>query len=344
MKKYLIIVCMATVLFAFKKSTDNPEKAAAVNSAINKSLPLLESSSHTFLKNAAAMINCHSCHNQGLGLVTFAVAKEKGFAVDDAILHEAIDSTCIYWNTNDNMRELYEQDDPVATVMTGNYDLWALSANQYKSNKTIQLLAQNIMRKQSYDGRWVSPGPRPPLEYYSFTATALTVRNIRCYVPDILHAEMQQRIEKARSWLTQTKPEANEEKVFQLLGLTWCNGDKKFIAQQAKKLLAAQHADGGWSQLDSLKSDAYATGQSLYALNIAGQLSTTDSVYQKGIKFLLQTQQADGSWHVKTRSYPFVPYVNSGFPHGNDQFISAAGSNWATIALLLAVNKTERVI
>ncbi|HMC83927.1 MAG TPA: prenyltransferase/squalene oxidase repeat-containing protein [Chitinophagaceae bacterium] len=124
-----------------------------------------------------------------------------------------------------------------------------------------------------------------------------------------------------------------------MLGLSWCDGDKKFIAQQAKKLLALQHADGGWPQLDSLKSDAYATGQSLYALNQSGQLSTDAPAYQKGVAFLLSTQLPDGSWWVKTRSYPFVPYVTSGFPHGDDQFISAAGTNWAVIALALASGK-----
>ncbi len=132
-----------------------------------------------------------------------------------------------------------------------------------------------------------------------------------------------------------------KKKCFQLLGLTWSGADKKFIAQQAKKLLAAQHEDGGWPQLDSLQTDAYATGQSLYALNQSGQLPVTSPAYQKGIDFLLSTQLADGSWHVKTRSYPFVPYVNSGFPHDKDQFISAAGSNWATMALILAANKTH---
>jgi len=100
--------------------------------------------------------------------------------------------------------------------------------------------------------------------------------------------------------------------------------------------LAEQHADGGWSQLDSLPTDAYASGQALYALNQSGELDVADPAYQKGIAFLLRTQETDGSWHVKTRTFPFVPYIDSGFPHKGDQFISAAGSNWATIALLLA--------
>ena len=336
MKKYLITGCLLLCILAFTRSTDNENKSADINNAIDKSLPLLQASSHIFLENIGF---CHSCHNQGLGAVNFALAKEKGFAVRNSIINEALDSTCNYWRAHANMQTLAENDDPVAIVVTGNYDLWALSANKYKSDKMIELLARNIMRKQSYDGSWVSVGQRPPLEYYSFSATALAVKNIQDFVPAILRTEVKQRIEKARTWLIRTTPAANEEKAFQLLGLTWSNADKKIIARQAKKLLAVQHEDGGWPQLDSLQTDAYATGQSLYALNQSGQLAITAPAYQRGITFLLNTQLADGSWHVKTRSYPFVPYVYSGFPHGNDQFISAAGSNWATMALLLAAKK-----
>ncbi|TKK65394.1 hypothetical protein FC093_19995 [Ilyomonas limi] len=93
------------------------------------------------------------------------------------------------------------------------------------------------MRKQMYDGSWVSPGQRPPLEYYSFTATALTVKNIQSYMPAVLHDEVKQRIAKARTWLINTKPEANEEKVFQLLWLTWCKAEREKRYQYNKSLI-----------------------------------------------------------------------------------------------------------
>ena len=136
--------------------------------------------------------------------------------------------------------------------------------------------------------------------------------------------------------MIRTVPETNEEKVFQLLGLKWINGDTHFIQQQAKKLLATQREDGGWSQLATLESDSYATGQALYALYETRQLKADDPAFQKGISFLLKTQYEDGSWKVKSRSIPFVSFVENGFPHGKDQFISAAGTNWATMALILA--------
>jgi N-acyl-D-amino-acid deacylase len=193
------------------------------------------------------------------------------------------------------------------------------------------------MQRQTKEGCWVSPNPRPPLEYYSFTATALASKAIQYYAPSSLQAEASTRIEKARSWLIHTEPETNEERVFQLLGLTWLNGDQNFIEQHAKKLLSTQHEDGGWSQLEGLQSDAYATGQALYALHECGFLKSTDQAFQNGISFLLKTQFDDGSWKVESRSFPVVPFVYNGFPHEKNQFISAAGTNWATMALLLSL-------
>ena len=73
----------------------------------------------------------------------------------------------------------------------------------------------------------------------------------------------------------------------------------------------------------------------LVALQTAG-LSVSDAAYERGVRFLLNTQQEDGSWYVRTRAMAFQPYFDAGFPHGFDQWISAAGTSWATMALSLA--------
>jgi hypothetical protein len=85
-----------------------------------------------------------------------------------------------------------------------------------------------------------------------------------------------------------------------------------------------------------LDSDAYATGSVLMALHLAGALSTNDPAYRRGVEYLIRTQRSDGSWFVKSRSKPFQPYFESGFPHGKDQFISAAATAWAVGAIALA--------
>ena len=127
----------------------------------------------------------------------------------------------------------------------------------------------------------------------------------------------------------------------QLLGLIWAQIPSSSHDRRIKALLQEQRQDGGWSQLPSLESDSYATGQALVALHEAG-ISAGNPAYQKGVAFLLKTQLADGSWLVKTRSQAFQPYFESGYPHAHDQWISAAGASWATTALAIAA-RTKRL-
>src|SRR6187397_816545 len=324
MKKWFVLSVIVVVMASFTTVTNNirTNDPEAIKKAINKSLPLLQTTSHAFLENAGG---CQSCHHQDLTALSLSLAKEKGFAINDSSFNEISDS--IMHVIRSWKAALVENDDPVAIVMSSGYQLWALWANKYKSNKLIEMLVKNLMQRQTGEGSWVSPNPRPPLEFYSFSATALMVSAIQYYSPAALKPEAAQRIEKARTWMTRTIPETNEEKVFQILGLKWINGDKNFIQQQAKKLLATQREDGGWSQLTNLETDSYATGQALYALYESGLLKIDDAAFQKGISFLLKTQYEDGSWKVKSRSIPFVPFVENGFPHDKDQFISAAGTN-----------------
>ena len=68
----------------------------------------------------------------------------------------------------------------------------------------------------------------------------------------------------------------------------------------------------------------------------AAEFATDDPTYLRGLAYLLADQREDGSWHVVSRSKPFQPYFESGFPHGKDQFVSMAASGWATAALVLA--------
>ena len=91
-----------------------------------------------------------------------------------------------------------------------------------------------------------------------------------------------------------------------------------------------------------MSSDAYATGEALYALYISGQLKPADEKYQQGIRYLLKTQDDMGAWEVLTRSSPIQPFFTCGFPpYDENQFISAAASNWAVMALLNALPDKE---
>jgi squalene cyclase len=68
------------------------------------------------------------------------------------------------------------------------------------------------------------------------------------------------------------------------------------LGQRAmRELLPVQRSEGGWSDIASTDSTAYATGKALVALQTAG-LPASDPAHKRGIQFLLNTQQEDGSW------------------------------------------------
>lgn len=336
-RKTLIVAAMLPfiTMTAQRSLTRNDDSAAAVRAAVNKSLPLLQASSSAFINNAS----CVSCHSQSLGALTFSLARERGFKIDERVAREATEATLKRW---ENSRELAIQGQEMDAQIEGGYALWALAANRYNSNKTIDALVHHLAGKQAPDGRWRATSYRPPLEYSDFTATALTIKGLQQFTPTGRAEEISNRIKLARAWLLNSVPKTNEDRVFRLMGLRWSAANEQTTKQAADQLVVRQRTDGGWAQLDSLESDAYATGEALFALSQTAGLSTSGRVYQRGVDFLLRTQLSDGSWLIKSRSFPVIPFVDSGFPHGKNQFISAAGSSWATMALVLTLKPQPR--
>jgi len=163
----------------------------------------------------------------------------------------------------------------------------------------------------------------------------VAARGLRTYGVD-RPAANQAALERARRWLETRQPSNHEDRVFRLLGLIWAEGSKATREAARQALLDTQRRDGGWAQTDYRTSDAYATGEALFALRAAG-LAPDSRAYRRGVRYLLKTQLVDGSWWVRSRSHPTQSYFETGFPHGEDQFISAAATNWATQALLLSL-------
>jgi hypothetical protein len=96
-----------------------------------------------------------------------------------------------------------------------------------------------------------------------------------------------------------------------------------------KSFLRLQNEDGGWSQTDELKSDAFATGLALYVLS-QQKVEGLGAEIGRAQAFLVKTQQADGSWPMKSRpSEPTGPG-----PARDLRPISYFGTAWATIGLV----------
>jgi hypothetical protein len=198
-------------------------------------------------------------------------------------------------------------------------------------------MVHHLVTVQASDGRWFNQAPRPPIASGDVSATALAIHAIKYYSFLGREKEFAASIKRGRRWLWKVEAETTEEAVFQLLGLHWAGEPAEKLADLAKTLKQQQRKDGGWAQLPTLESDAYATGEVLYTLAQAAKVSVSDPAWQHGLRFLLERQEDDGTWHVARRAFPFQPTMKSGFPHHRDSWISAAATSWAVLALTRAL-------
>jgi hypothetical protein len=316
--------------------------APAIRAAVEKSLPLLTKAA---VGHREQRKQCFACHNQGVPIFALTAAKSRGFAIDEAELTTQLQFIADFLGKN---REKYlEGKGTGGQADTAGYALSTLAAGQWPPDETTAAVAEYLLLRHEDRDHWGSSGNRPPTEDSPFSTTFVALRGLAVYSTEEQRERADSRRERVREWLVKTQPKDNEERVFRLLALKEIAAPGEEIASAVKELLAKQRDDGGWAQLDAAggdtgypewaaQSDAYATGTALVALAQAGGLATSDAAYQRGLAYLLKKQEADGSWHVITRSKPFQAYFESGFPHGNDQFISCAATGWATLALVLA--------
>jgi len=311
-----------------------PAWKTTVREAIQKSVDVLEATSSAFLDSSLAKRDkCVTCHQQTIPAITFGKAQRQGFGLDAAVLKKQLDAQLASWVASSTNAYELDEPQPDAPVNLG-WGLYGLAAAGYKPDALTDAMVWYLAATQEKDGSWRCDDFRPPIEDGSIGATALSLHALQIYPIRGREKEMEARINKAADWLAKVEAATPNRLAFKLLGLGWSGAHEATQKQLARRILTSQRPDGGWAQLPGLESDAWATAQALSALRQVKAISANDPVYRRGAAFLLRTQFADGSWFVRSRTWPFQPYFNSQFPHGKDQWISAAGTAWATLVLL----------
>ncbi len=320
-------------------ASGSPQKTAApidttsaeIQAAVTKAVPWLEKSLVVYAEKR----DCYSCHNQGVPLIALKIARSRGFTIDeDAFEGAAALTLADLESARKDYREGRGQ--PGGATRAG-YALWTLEAGDQPGDDTTAAVVQFLLKFDLGRDHWTTSSHRVPMEASHFTTTAVTLLGLRAFAPDEASEVVKNRVKEARSWLVKASPADTEDRVFRLWGLKYAGASNDEIKAATKDLITTQRDDGGWGQISGRSSDAYATGSALVALHEAGGLPTADPAYRRGLAFLLRTQKNDGTWYVPSRSRPFQPYFESGFPYGTDQFIAVAASGWATAALALAV-------
>ncbi|MBL0940038.1 MAG: ankyrin repeat domain-containing protein [Gemmatimonadaceae bacterium] len=302
----------------------------SINRVVARAIPLLQQSADTWFEKRS----CGSCHHQGIGTLAMAMLQERHHVVDTARLRGQAERSL---RATANWQERFIIHEPSINQAIGqSYRVLGSVAAGHPNNAMTRAIAFMLAGEQHTSGKWVSYSRRPPLEDSEVTATALSLRALRLTPLSGREREFATRIARAQKYLTAVRPVSTEERVMQLLGLGWAGTPKQALLPHVRALLREQRADGGWAQVSTRASDAYATGQALTVLQQVAGMPASDARIQKGRAYLLSTVKSDGSWHVPTTRtlQAGLPYFESGFPHGKDQFISYAGTVWALMALV----------
>lgn len=301
------------------------EQLPDTRTAITRSLDLLDRTSEQFFHKAA----CFACHEQPPAEFAAAAARAKGIPVDEKASQARIAQITATINP-------FALEGAAALGGADNnlYSAEALVRAGYAPNRMTDFLAANLAAAQGGDGGWHLPGySRSPMQDSDFSRTAMAIRALKTYGPPGRAVEMNQRIARGKQWLIHAEPVILEDLDMRLVGVAAAGASPADLRKLAEPILTARHTDGGWAQRDGFPTDAYATGMTLWALNEAGVMRPDD----RGVKFLLATQNADGSWHVASRATKFQQYFESGFPFGHDQWISTMATGWAANALALSI-------
>jgi ankyrin repeat protein len=307
-------------------------KPQGARQAATQAVALLQPASPKFFSKTG----CISCHNQSLVAMAVTTVRGKGVAIDESLAAHPTKSTVAVWSPE---RENFQQGigSVGGWIANVSYGLAGMAAEGAPYSVVTDAAALCLARYQRPDGSWTITDVRPPLGNGAIKWTALVIRGAGAYMPPGRHEEWEGRVARAAAFLRKAPSHGTQDDAFRILGLKWAGAPAVELSKLARQIVAAQKPDGGWPQLPAMKSDAYATGQALYALNYGAGMAASQEAYRRGVDFLLRTQLEDGSWYVRRRGFAFQPYVDYGFPHGRDQFISAAATSWAVIGLSPAV-------
>ncbi len=326
------LVVLMNLLLSWKKSA-MPINESDIRRSVDKSFMLLEKSGYLFTERNK--FKCAGCHHTTMTAMVAASAREKGILVIDSFSEHRVKAMI---NNLSHVGNPNIVDQFLTVNFNAPYTLLGLYGEKYRASVYTDISVDYILSQAKPDGSFLAESGRVPLESGDIHCTALSIRAIQLYASPAKKERVDALMARTKHWLETQNPDQHQELVFQLLGLQWCESNADQKKGVAQKLYALQNADGGWSQLATLGSDAYATGQALYALYESGMARASDPAFQSGLNYLLKTQDATGAWIVQTRSYTIQPFFTSDFPpYDENQFISATATNWADLALLEAL-------
>jgi hypothetical protein len=330
----LMIAILASLLPAVAFAQDDRPKRSEVDATIDRGLGFLVKDALAWKKEH----NCASCHHASLVICAMREAKHFGRNVDEPVLAEL--TKWVAESGNGKFGLARPESAPKAASPKAIYFALALGTDPRPDasvQEGLKLLLTTVEAEQTGNGSWSTwPGTRPPI--FGDSDESLTALATLAVLPVAATGDVEAQAvrDRAFKWLAETKTDDDPQSITLRLVL-WNRLGRP--AQEweplVRRIKDRQNADGGWSQANDMASDAWASGQALYALAHAGIKSNQEAI-SRGQAFLVKTQRADGSWSMTSRpTAPGGPGSTSLIP------ITGAGSAWAVLGLVRSSDRAK---
>lgn len=304
---------------------DESVQPAETSAAIEKGLTFL-------VKDALAWnakYHCASCHHAGLVVRAMREAKLRGIAVDEPVLADLTKSISEGEGKTGVPRPAGIPKAFNAKAIYFAHGLGTDPKRDEAAQSGLQNMLKTVKEDQIDDGSWAAwPETRPPI--FGPSNDSVTADATLALLP---LAESDPAAKAARDrgvqWLVTHKTDDDPQSVA-LRVVLWSKLGRptEESAPLVARIRERQNSDGGWSQSKEMGSDAWATGQALYALAHAGA-KPEDPAIARGHAFLVKAQKEDGSWPMTSR-----PIKPGGEGSKNLVPIIGAGSAWAVLGLV----------
>jgi hypothetical protein len=322
-----IVALILILLPAAASAADPPDDPSEVNAAIDRGLAFLAKDAIAWKEEH----NCVSCHHAALVVWSMREARFHGHSVDEPVLSELTKWLSESGDGKTGVPRPAER--PRALNAKAVWFALALGADRKPDAATrngLKRLLETVKSDQTEDGSWSSwPETRPPI--FGNSDESMTALATLALLPEAVAGDDTARAvrDKGVRWLTDTRSDDDPQSIAMRLVL-WRRLGRPATEWEplAKRIKERQHSDGGWSQAKGMASDAWATGQALYALAEAGT-TPDEAAITRGRGFLVRTQRDDGSWPMTSR-----PVKPAGEGSKSLIPITGAGSAWAILGLV----------